>query len=67
MTLARYPDKAADGSWRFLYADLAGAANCGEPGGQKKPGEKGCGAGGWFLMKLGASTRAARNRFTAFP
>jgi hypothetical protein len=46
MTLARYPNKAADGSWRFLYADVAGAFGPGSPGGPTN------GGGAWFLMKL---------------
>ena len=41
MVLARYPNTAADGSWRFLYADVpAGATDPSLPN-------------YWFLMKLG--------------
>ena len=43
MTLARYPNIAADGSWKFLYADKAGKFGRAS----KTDG------GAWFLMKVG--------------
>ena len=49
MTLARFPNKAADGTWRFLHADLAGVFGPGSPGGASG------GSGTWFLMKPGAN------------
>lgn len=47
MVLARYPNQAADGSWRFLYADVPAGATC-EAGALCPPNY-------WFLMKLGAN------------
>ena len=49
MTLARYPNLAADGSWRFLYADRAAEFGPGSPGGPTQ------GGGAWWLMKTGAN------------
>jgi hypothetical protein len=49
MTLARYPNLAADGSWRFLYADRAAEFGPGSPGGPTQ------GGGAWWLMKAGAN------------
>ena len=43
MTLARFPNKAEDGSWRFLKADVAGKFGRNTP----NPG------GAWFLMDAG--------------
>jgi hypothetical protein len=45
MVLARYPNLADDGSWRFLYADLPAGATC-QAGATCHPNY-------WFLMKLG--------------
>lgn len=40
MTLARYPNKAADGAWRFLFAELGGGGSFG----------RFSTSGPWFLM-----------------
>lgn len=45
MTLARFPNKAEDGTWRYLQADLAGQFGRGA----SNPG------GTWFLLKAGAN------------
>jgi hypothetical protein len=54
MTLARFPNKAADGTWRFLKADKGG-----------KFGRPGLGSGGsWFLMKQGFNASKVSNWVT---
>lgn len=57
MTLARYPNKAADGSWRFLYADEAGVFGAASPG-------QGSNGGTWFLMKLGPNATKIKSWIT---
>jgi hypothetical protein len=57
MTLARYPNKAADGTWRFLKADLAG--KFGRPGTQA--------GGNWFLMKVGTNASKISGWITEDP
>lgn len=49
MTLARYPNVAADGSWRFLYADEAAQFGSGSQRG-----------GAWWLMKQGPNATKIR-------
>jgi hypothetical protein len=60
-TLARYPNKAPDGTWKFLHAFEAGKFGPGPAGGGTTDG------GTWFLMKQGENASNKIQSWTTGP